>query len=356
MLFLISVPIGAWHPLLPACLRSLSLQDGTVHVAVMDSSGDPRVAQALDSCGIPFAYRRHGADAGQAAAIIEGWAATEGDVLGWLNADDVLLPGAIGQAREALAAAVHVDAVHADSMIVDSAGAVIGVHGQTGPFQDYRSPVNPISQPSCFARRRAVEAAGGLNASLKYVMDWDLWVRMARKGSQFHYRPRYWSAVHWGAGTKTHSGSPRRLAELTRMALELAGPRAAARLWMGLATEGSSPGSLLWRYAARGAADAAAPGVCLGARPSPREQTVSRATLCIPNLTGASCGYLQVTTTGNARVQVHQPGSPADRPMDISGIATLALAAPCPPGGAVELTLESQGGRIRFERAELTRQ
>ena len=70
--FSISVPIGAWHPLLPDCLESLAIQTPRPNVALLDASGDPRVAQAAERYDDLIVYRRHGPDKGQSDAILEG--------------------------------------------------------------------------------------------------------------------------------------------------------------------------------------------------------------------------------------------------------------------------------------------
>lgn len=352
MLFLIAVPIGAWHALLPACLRSLSLQEGPIRVAVMDSSCDPRVCEALDTCGIEFAYRRHGRDAGQAAAIIEGWQAAGGEVLGWLNADDLLFKNTIKEARSELTAAQDFDAVHANSVIIDADGMVSGCHGQAGAFSYSRSPHNPVSQPSCFVRRSAVERAGGLNPKLTYAMDWDLWVRMARSGARFNYTPRYWSAVHWGPGTKTGSRSLRRVLELTQIAATLS-VTAPARLLLGLATEKSKPGSALWRYAAYRSAAQPVSGVIVGARRSPREEVVPRAELRIPNVTDHMAHLLRVELEGGCALTIRMDTGAAYGPIAASSMQTIHLEEPCPPGGSVHVELESQDGRARVVGIQL---
>ena len=88
--------------MLPRALLSLREQNSPLKVAFLDASGDSRVAEAADSCGLEFSYRRHGRDAGQAAAIREGWERIGGDVLFWLNADDQLLPNTLSRVRAIL--------------------------------------------------------------------------------------------------------------------------------------------------------------------------------------------------------------------------------------------------------------
>lgn len=222
--FAIAMPVGAWHPLLPAALESLQRQDMALDIAFMDASGDPRVHDAAEASGLPFAYRRRGPDAGQAAAIAEGWAHTRAPILGWLNADDLLVPEALSHVAQTFDDDPAVGAVHGGSHFIDETGRVIGHHDQVseaGP-RLYRS--NLISQPSCFVRRNCVEAAGGIDRSLIYTMDWELWVRLYANGVRFRRIDRTLSHVYMGPGTKTADINPRRLAEIARLVNRHAGP------------------------------------------------------------------------------------------------------------------------------------
>ena len=180
----------------------------------MDASDDHRVVDIADKSGIDFAYRRHGPDQGQAAAIAEGWRNTTGKYLGWLNADDVLFPSALHCAAEAFSSTDAPDVLYGDSTILNYDGATIGVHGQIFEVSSSIFRSNPISQPSCFFRRDLVERIGGLDESLHYTMDWDLWVRLYEAGAKFQKSERYLSAVYCGNGTKTSQLSMERLREI----------------------------------------------------------------------------------------------------------------------------------------------
>ena len=222
--FAIAMPVGGWHPLLPAALDSLARQEMALDIAFLDASGDQRVAAAANASGLDFAYRRAGPDAGQAAAIAEGWAHTRAPMLGWLNADDLLVPGALSAVVQAFDADPNAGVVHGGSDFIDETGQIIGFHdhaGEAGPLL-YRS--NLISQPSCFMRRDCVDAVGGVDATLVYTMDWDLWVRLYANGVKFRRIDRTLSHVYMGPGTKTADINPRRLSEIARLVNRHAGP------------------------------------------------------------------------------------------------------------------------------------
>ncbi|MGD2133663.1 MAG: glycosyltransferase [Maricaulaceae bacterium] len=208
------MPVGHWSPFLPAALRSLQLQNAPLQVALCDASGDPRVATAADASGVDFIYRRHGPDEGQSGAIAEGWSHTTGALLGWLNADDVLLPGALDDVAGAFEANPSGDVWFGQSTFFNSAGTTIGRHPEVEPVSDLLLRSNTISQPSCFARRTSGDAVGGVDRRKHFTMDWDLWARLYRSGAKFGCSRRFYSAVLMSENTKTNSISRRRLAEI----------------------------------------------------------------------------------------------------------------------------------------------
>ncbi len=215
--FAISIPIGAWHPLLDECLKSLVAQGDLVEIAALDASGDPRVAELLDQYQSRLAYRRDGPDNGQSDAIIEGWRATRAPVLGWLNADDALYPGALAAAASKFESNPSLDLVYGDSTIIDDDHVYRGFHWAVRPPGKDILTGCTISQPSCFFRREAIEQVGGLNADLHYTMDWDLWVRLWRQGAKFGFIEKTLSRVLWSHEAKTGGFGADRRAELERI-------------------------------------------------------------------------------------------------------------------------------------------
>lgn len=215
--FSISVPVGAWHPLLPTCFASLACQTGEIRVSLLDASGDSRVRDAADQYGGLFAFRRHGPDEGQSAAIVEGWERVEGDILGWLNVDDFLYPGAIEKARTQFEENPSAGAVFGHSAVCDQNGRMTGYHWGVDPSAKALRLGCSISQPSCFFRRSIYESVGGLNTSLHYTMDWDLWLRLLDDGARFAFIDTPLSVVYWGKGTKTLGMTKERRRELARL-------------------------------------------------------------------------------------------------------------------------------------------
>ncbi|WP_370336416.1 glycosyltransferase [Parvularcula marina] len=215
--FSITIPAGPdFDPRLGECLASLDAQDEAIAVALCDCSDAQEVHQLAEDYQKMITYRRHGPDDGQAAAIKEGWAAVSGDILGWLNVDDRLTDGALCKVASFFRDHPDIDVVYGQSLIVTD-DAEPFLHPEVSSPSESLYYSNNISQPSCFVRRSAIEAIGGIDPTLHFVMDWDLWVRLRENGAKFHYTPDVLSEVYFGEGTKTGTLGRARLREIWRV-------------------------------------------------------------------------------------------------------------------------------------------
>lgn len=120
-------------------------------------------------------------DRGQSDAINKGWEKSTGDILAWLNSDDVYEPSAIKVAVYELAAHPDWALVYGSAYEIDEADRIVGLRSAIEP--DLRILARGISfnQPSTFIRRGAVTSVAMLDTSLHYCMDYDLWLRIALK-------------------------------------------------------------------------------------------------------------------------------------------------------------------------------
>ena len=143
-------------------------------------------------------------DRGQADAVNKGAARTKGEIIGWLNSDDLYLPGAVRKALNYLRDHPEVDAVYGDVLSIDGEGKLINVmrFAQYSP-QDLMS-FRVISQPGVFFRRSAWERAGGLDLSYHYLLDHHLWLRMTA-GGKFAYLPEPLAAARFHPAAKNRA-------------------------------------------------------------------------------------------------------------------------------------------------------
>jgi glycosyltransferase involved in cell wall biosynthesis len=140
-------------------------------------------------------------DSGQAEAINKGLSRARGEVVAWLNSDDLYLPQAIHQAVQALQANPERGFVFGDAITIDPDGQPINelIFGDWGLQELLRFRI--ICQPAVFMRREILEKTGGLDLNLHYMLDHHLWLRLARQAPIQHI-PAFLAAARQHPGAK----------------------------------------------------------------------------------------------------------------------------------------------------------
>lgn len=205
---------------LPFALESLVRQTyGPIETTVFDSMSTDASAEVLRRYEGRVTRIVRAADAGQADALCTGFASTRADVLGWLNADDMIFPDTIERVASIFRDRPEVDVVFGHCAFVSASGQFLGYFHDIQDFsrRDLVNFSDFIPQPSAFFRRSAYEAVGGIDASLHYAMDWDLWCRMARAGCRFHRLDEVLAAARIHPEAKTWKGGRERSIELWRV-------------------------------------------------------------------------------------------------------------------------------------------
>ncbi len=134
-------------------------------------------------------------DSGQSQAINRGFAKTSGEIMAWLNSDDLLLPSALACVVEYFNRHPDIDVVYGNRLMVDENNMEIGRWIMPGHNSKVLSWVDYVPQETLFWRRRIWEKAGGqIDESFRFSMDWDLLVRFREAGAKFAHIPRFLGA------------------------------------------------------------------------------------------------------------------------------------------------------------------
>ena len=209
-LFSCVVPVKGPRPYFDTALESLHNQGlgSDLEIIIQDGDVEP--------------------DQGQSDALNKGFAKAHGEWLFWLNADDVLLPGVLQRVKTAIHSTTTTPRI-APAAQLASLGGYSGydfpqwIAGNTvyidkdgrGLDARWNKRWHPVlykhmpvwtGGPSAFFRTELFEKVGGFDTSLKYVMDIDLWTRMARAGAKYEVVDFPVWGFRWHKGSLTAGG------------------------------------------------------------------------------------------------------------------------------------------------------
>ncbi len=151
-------------------------------------------------------------DHGAAGGLNNGFREATGDILGFLNSDDLLLSGAVASAVSFLEKHKDIDVVSGHSILIDSRDRFL-----RRLYSDRMSVTRCVyegvilMQPSTFFRKGIFDRAGGFNVQSKTSWDGELFLEMARAGGNFAVAKEFWSAyrVHPQSVTGSKSNASR---------------------------------------------------------------------------------------------------------------------------------------------------
>ena len=210
---LISVVMPSYNQVqfLPAAIDSVLSYGGQSELIVMDGGSTDGSVDVLEHYAPRLRHWQSAPDGGQAAAINAGFALATGEVLCWLNSDDMYLPGTLARVAAAATAEPrrffrYGSAVHlreSPRLEVSLAPAYPATAGRL--LHDA-----VVVQPSAFWSRDVWESTGPLDESLHFAFDWEWFIR-AQQHAEFTHVDEVYSVYRLHEGHKTGSGgAPRR--------------------------------------------------------------------------------------------------------------------------------------------------
>ncbi len=164
-------------------VRSVFLQRyPNLEYIVMDGGSDDGTADVLAHYRDRFAHFVSERDGGQSDAIRRGFERSTGDVMAWLNSDDLLAPGALHFVARYFARHPSVDVIYSHRCMINNTGHVIGYWILPRHSSYLMRRWDLLPQETCFWRRRLFRAAGNVDATFRFAMDYDLFVRYMKRG------------------------------------------------------------------------------------------------------------------------------------------------------------------------------
>ncbi|MFQ5527966.1 MAG: glycosyltransferase family 2 protein [Thermoanaerobaculia bacterium] len=205
-------------------LESVQLQDYAAieHIVVDGGSVDGSV-EILEDMGDRIRWVSE-PDAGQAHAVNKGFGMARGEILGWLNADDVYFPGALTRVVDFFRRKPNASFVYGDVEAIDINGSSYGLRANVGPggSKELVEHGDFIVQPGAFWLSDLWNEAGPLDERLHYTLDYEFWMRTAKR-FHLHYLPDPLAKERLHGDAKTFSGDLERIEELRAIAIRHGG-------------------------------------------------------------------------------------------------------------------------------------
>lgn len=171
-----------------------------IELIVIDDGSTDNTREILEEFGDKFRWETQ-PNAGQARTLNRGWSEARGELLGYLSADDVLLPGAVSTSVRHLLADPEIVLTYCNYNLLDSQSRII--RRVEAPRFDYREMIVKFvcpPGPGVLFRRSAFEATGFWDDSLRLILDYEYWIRLALQG-------RFLKIPEVLAGFRVHEGS-----------------------------------------------------------------------------------------------------------------------------------------------------
>ncbi len=207
MKFTIVTPSYNQGAFIQATIESvLEQREVALEYLVFDGGSQDNTLAVIERFAPQVTYWESKPDKGQTNAINKGFARATGDILGWLNSDDVLVPGALSQVANAFEANPDADVVYGDSSYMTKEGVMFRTK-RARPFSiGHLRRHDFLLQPSTFFRRQIYDKFGPLDERYHSCMDYEYWIRLAESGARFFYLRTILSKMRFHEDAKSVSG------------------------------------------------------------------------------------------------------------------------------------------------------
>ena len=168
---------------------------------VVDGGSTDGSQQIIQSYADQLSWWVSEPDQGQADAINKGFQKARGEIIAWLNSDDLYLPWTVPEAVEVFLKNPEAGLVYGDAVSADGEGRLLNELRFDSWGVEELLQFNIICQPAVFMKRSVLEKVGFLDPSYHFFLDHQLWIRLARETTLIH-QPRIWAVSRYHAEAK----------------------------------------------------------------------------------------------------------------------------------------------------------
>jgi glycosyltransferase involved in cell wall biosynthesis len=189
-----------------------------IEYIIVDGGSDDNTLEVIQKYQSRLAWWASEPDKGQTDAINKGFNRAKGEILAWLNSDDVYSSGAVREAVQYLVDNPQIGMVYGDLDFIDEKGKVIGkFNAAQTDLPKLRRGFVHIPQPSAFFRAEHWKKVGPLDPSFFFAMDYDLWTRLAAV-TELKYLPgKTWAKFRLHSEGKTINADDRCWPDMLRV-------------------------------------------------------------------------------------------------------------------------------------------
>jgi glycosyltransferase involved in cell wall biosynthesis len=205
-------------------LESVRLQNyaNTEHLVIDGGSTDGTVQYLESLSGKPgweHLYWLSEPDKGQGDALNKGFRKASGEVIGWLNSDDLYRPGCFDKVISAFSKHPEVDLFYGDYTWIDEKGQLLQIRREIdfNAFVLLYHRTLCVPSTSSFFRRRIFEDNNFIDIDYHYIMDWEFFVRLVVREYRLQHLPALLADFRWQSNSKTCRHVDRECSEKDRI-------------------------------------------------------------------------------------------------------------------------------------------
>lgn len=189
---------------------------------VIDGGSDDGSVEIIKSYKDKLSYWVSETDNGQAHAVNKGLKVATGDIIGWLNSDDIYLPGTLKKVARYYQELPDADVIYGNHVVTTQGGDFLWTKKEL-PFSLRRLEHHSyMSQPATFFKASVVEKCGILDEQLHFLLDWEYFIRLGKKCKFTHVSDVFATyRLHKVAKTAIQSGQDRFLEEKKKIVNKL---------------------------------------------------------------------------------------------------------------------------------------
>ncbi len=172
-------------PFIEQTIRSVVEQGyPKLRYAVQDAASTDETVEVLKKLSPQITSWVSEPDTGQARAVVSGFEKISGDIMAWLNSDDLLMPGALHFIGEYFRKHPDVDALYGHRVIINEHGREVARWVLPKYEQNLLRSIDFVPQETLFWRKSLWEKVGGINPQFRFALDWDLLLRFQNAGAK----------------------------------------------------------------------------------------------------------------------------------------------------------------------------